>query len=89
MRTNQNDLYILINRLNELTDSPKTSWTRLGKGQSVANVGNFHMYSAYGAFALHRIDNSGGGAQELIGLCTKRELYEKIHSFINGINFKK
>jgi len=85
MRITEKMLEQRVEYLNEITSSPSKSYT---DGKS--NVGNFHLYFAYGGVNLHRICNEGGGITEPIGggCGTKRELYEKLNSFINGLQFE-
>lgn len=79
-----------IEYLNELTDSPLTPYSRIDN-RNIANIGNFHLYQAYGAFGLHRMVNEGGGVSDsyVYGLHTKRELFERLNSFINGLQFNE
>lgn len=79
-----------IEYLNQLTNSPLTPYSRVDN-MNIANIGNFHLYQAYGAFGLHRMVNEGGGITDrhIYGLHTKRELFERLNSFINGIDFNK
>lgn len=77
-----------IRRLNELTGSPLTPWSQID-GKNVANVGNFHLSCAYGGVCLHRMSNkSGGVSTPLVSYhTTKRDLYDRINSFMDGIYF--
>ncbi len=79
-----------IEYLNQLTNSPLTPYSRIGD-RNIANIGNFHLYQAYGAYGLHRMVNKGGGVTDnhIYGLHTKRELFERLNSFINGLEFNK
>lgn len=77
-----------VRRLNELTGSPQEPYSRVN-GQNVANVGNFHLSHAYGGVCLHRMANESGGVRTPIISyhTTKRELYDRINSFLDGIEF--
>lgn len=79
-----------IEYLNEITNSPLKPYSRIGD-KNIANIGNFHLYQAYGAFGLHRMVSEGGGVTDnhIYGLHTKRELLERLNSFINGLEFNK
>ena len=73
-----------IDYLNKITGSPAKPYIRVDN-RSVAQIGNFNLYMAYGAYGLHRISNEGGGVSTPIyGLHTKRELYAQLSSLING-----
>lgn len=77
-------LKALCTWINELKNTPIEAYERID-GKVKANIGNYHLYQAYGAVALHRMVNEGGGVTEVLGLSTKRELYDKIHAYIKGI----
>lgn len=77
-----------VRRLNQLTNSPITPYSQVGS-MSIANVGNFHPSYAYGGVCLHRMANESGGVRTPIISyhTTKRELYDRINSFLDGIEF--
>ena len=75
-----------INTINTMTNSPLKPYEKVDDKYK-ASIGNYHLYGAYGAYALHRIVNDGGGIREIIGLCTKRELYNRMNSYISGLEF--
>jgi hypothetical protein len=81
------NLQAVVDRINRLTGSPATSYTRGEDGKLRANVGNFHISSAYGGVTLHRMSNEAGGVTTPLGLgySTKRDLYEQLHAFARGI----
>lgn len=90
-RITNNQLESLVTYINTLTGSPQTPYTRDEQGSLKANVGNFHLYFAYGGVNVHRMSNESGGVNTPIcsGCTTKRELFEKMHSFIRGLEFNK
>lgn len=77
-----------IDYLNQITNSPAKPYSEVN-GKLVANIGNFHLYQAYGAYGLHRMVNEGGGITDsyIYGLHTKRELFNRLNSFIAGLEF--
>lgn len=83
-------LEALIARLNRITNSPETPWTRVD-GRNVANIGNFHLSFAYGGVCVNRMCNSSGGASTpIVGHhVPKRDLFELLHAFIKGVEFNK
>lgn len=89
-RINTKDLENKVNYLNELTGNALTPYTRTEEGMT-SNIGNYHLYWAYGGVTLHQMNNEGGGVTEPLscGLGTKKELYYAMDSFIAGINLKK
>ena len=84
MRITIKQLEALCDWINKVKEAPIKPYERV-EGQFKANIGNYHLYQAYGAVALHRMTNEGGGVSEVIGLSTKRELFDKMHAYIKGI----
>jgi|8_EtaG_2_1085327.scaffolds.fasta_scaffold00354_26 hypothetical protein len=79
-----------IKVLNEHTNNPVETYTVDKKSKDIkANIGNYHLYRAYGSFALHQICNEGGGTTDIFSLTTKKELYDLISSMIEGIKIGK
>lgn len=80
----------LVNRLNALTNSPQTPYTRLDGGVT-ANIGNYHLSGAYGGYALQRMENESGGVSCPLytGHISKRELYNLLNAFVRGIEAGK
>jgi hypothetical protein len=89
-RITEKQLEALVSWINELTESPATSYTRNDEGKLSANIGNYHLYFAYGGVNLHRMTNEGGGVNTPLGggTRTKRELFNQLHAFINGLRAK-
>ena len=85
MRVSIKQLEALCTYINELKGTPIKPYDRT-EGQFKANIGNYHLYQAYGAVGLHRMCNEGGGITEILSLSTKKELYDKMHAYIKGIN---
>ena len=85
MRVSIKQLEDLCTYINELKGTPIKPYDRI-EGQFKANIGNYHLYQAYGAVGLHRMCNDGGGITEILSLSTKKELYDKMHAYIKGIN---
>lgn len=90
MRITKQMLLNKIQYLNEITNSPLKPYIEVD-GKYKAQIGCFTLYQAYGLNGLHRIVNEGGGVTDryVYGLHSKRDLYERVCSFIDGINFKK
>jgi len=79
------NLEAVVDRINNALDRPMTPWTK-----TTANIGNFHLYGAYGGYALHEMISEGGGVNDIFGgYMTKRELWEKMHAFLRGVNVSK
>jgi len=78
----------VVNRLNRVTGNPSNPWTKKN-GKLTANIGNYHLYGAYGSTGLHRMYSEGGGVETVIHLTTKRDLYNKIIALLDGIEIGK
>ena len=73
-RITEKHLQSVVDRLNRITNSPDEAY-RTVDGQTVGNVGNYHLSHAYG----------GVSSPLSTGHVTKRELSGLLHAFINGI----
>ena len=78
----------LVDQLNVATNNPVTSYTEKD-GKFNANIGNYHLYQAYGLVGLHQMVNEVGGITEIFCLGSKRETYEKIKAYLRGITLTK
>ena len=89
-RITEKQLQGMVDYINKLTNSPLESSSRID-GKYSANVGNFHLYFAYGGVNMHRMSNTGGGVSTPVGMGTrtKRELYNDLNAFIRGLEFNK
>ena len=88
MRITQKQLESKIAYLNVMTGNPEKPWKEPVDGRMTANVGNFHLYSAYGYYNLHQITNEGGGVKDVFNYgSTKRELGMLIDAFMRGIEY--
>ena len=76
-----------VKYLNEVTGNASKPYTNNGSSH-VANIGNYHISSAYGGVELERMYNSGGGITTIShdGYGTKKQLYAFLNAFIDGIN---
>ena len=84
MRTTLVQIRLLIDELNKQLDRPLKPYIK-ENGKLTAQIGNFHLYQAYGAFGLHEMANKSGAVHETISLGTKKELYTALHKLIQGV----
>jgi len=54
--------------------------------KGVSQEKNYHLYEAYGGYALRQISNKAGGITTIFRLTTKRELFDQIAAFAIGID---
>ena len=82
------DIQIQIDCLNRECGYPIKPWSPVN-GKLKANIKNYHLYQAYGAFALHQMQNEGGGVTDILPLASKRELFDLIKAYRLGRASKK
>ena len=89
-RITQSNLEAVAARINRTVGAPLESYSRGEDGKLHANIGNYHISYAYGGAALHRMANAAGGVNDIFGgHMPKRELYEKMHAFLRGLDAAK
>lgn len=88
-RITEKQLEALIKRLNIATGSPVEPWTKDSTGKFKANIGNYHIESAYGSTKLSRMVSISGATSDIFGLTTKRALYNKILAMLDGLSVRK
>ena len=89
-RITQSNLEAVVARINRTVGAPLASYSRGEDGKLHANIGNYHLSYAYGGAALHRMSNAAGGVDDIFGgHMPKRELYEKMHAFLRGLEAAK
>ena len=76
-----------VEMLNNLAERPTEPWTKQDDGTIRANLGNFHISGAYGGVSLHEMQTDGGGIRDVFGCghVSKRDLFNRIHAFAQGI----
>ena len=81
----------MVDHLNKVTGNEVRPYTRDDNGKYKANIGNYHLSGAYGGVALHQMLTPGGGIRDVFksGHGPKRDLYNRITSFIDGISFER
>lgn len=90
-RITDKHLEAVCKRINTVLGMPLEPYSKGDDGRYVANVGNFHISHAYGGVELYRMYNDGGGVSTPIGggHVTKRELYNRMHAYLAGIEAGK
>lgn len=88
-RITEKDLGCVVERINRMTDNALEPYTKTEDGQYKANIGNYHLSHAYGGVSLHRMLTDGGGIEDVFrcGHVPKRELYNRMHRFIAGLDY--
>ena len=84
MRITIQQIDAVIEWLNNELERPQEPY-----GKDKAQVGNFHMYSAYGKYGLHETQNEQGGVKTIVELGTKKELFNAIHRLLDGVRLER
>ena len=86
-RITRKELETLATRLNDITGSPRETYTSRADGVLVANVGNFAISGAYGGFCLVRMVNESSEetCPLMQGHITARECHNQIIAYTRGI----
>ena len=74
-----------IKLINKLTGNPQSSWTEHKDKNMTANIGNYHLQLEYGATGVQQMAGDGGTTIQIIPLGTKREVFNRLISFIAGL----
>lgn len=88
----EKQLQYLVDEINRATGSPMVPWSHNEPGPGHhANIGNYHLSFAYGGVCLNRMMNEHGGVNCPLGMGhgPKRELYEKMRAFLDGMSAAK
>lgn len=99
-RVTKQDLENLVRRINRMTGNAETPYSEVlptddayqGDGKRYrANVGNYHLSGAYGGYALHRMETTGGGISDALrsGHVSKRELRDAMFAWIAGFEARE
>lgn len=81
----------LCERINTTLGRPIAPYRRDAAGKLHANIGNFHIDSAYGGVTLHEMQSVSGGVRNVFGCgyVAKRELWDRMQSFPTGLSYGK
>lgn len=85
-RITEKMLQARIDYLNKITGNPATPYT-----DRKANIGNYHLSSAYGGVNLNQMHNDGGGVTCPLGSYhrPKGELMRELDAFIAGFELAR
>ena len=83
MRINEKDLKEKIEALNEISG--------FKSNPDYSTIGSYTLSCAYGGYSLHKYTGKNGSVIDVFnsGHITKKELFNKISSFISGIHYEK
>lgn len=76
----------LVRYLNKITGNKEVAHEKGEDGKYHYNIGSYILNGAYGGYQLSQIVNENGGERSIIGgYLPKRELYDRIHAYKDGI----
>lgn len=79
------DLQNIVFRINKHMGKPIEPYSKV-QGKFIANIGNYHLDSAYGGHQLVQMQSEGGGISVVLGgYVSKRVIYERMHAFLKGL----
>lgn len=78
-------LQLRVDRLNKLTGHALTSYTKHEDGKFLPNPGVYYIDMAYGGYQLEQMAEHDTGCSVVLSRGTKRELFDKLCAYINGI----
>lgn len=81
MRITKKDLECVVDRINRMKNLPLTPYTRTKDGKFHANAGVYNLQLN----RMSTIEGCTGEEVVISGFGTKRELYDKMQAFINGM----
>ena len=77
--------------INKLTNNPLEPMSTDENGRTQFNGGCYHLSGAYGGKSLHRMSKRGSGTSDVFscGHIPKRDLYNRMRAFIDGLEAHK
>jgi hypothetical protein len=87
MNVTEKQLQAIVDRINKLTKSPMTSYTKTENGIMKANIGNYHLDFVFKGINLARMVNDGGGIQTILFGSTKSDLMHLLRAYADGLMY--
>ena len=94
-RITDNNLQSLVDVINRTMGTPMTPYKPYDEavGRAQPNANAYHLSHAYGGVALHKMSSREGctGVSDVFGCAhmPKRDLYERMHAFLRGVEAKR
>ena len=88
MRESKKTLEALVDRINEVLGMPEKPYSdKRVDGYLIANIGNYHINSAYGGYSIYRMSNEHGGVNDgaMRGRYSLGEMVRLCRAFLDGI----
>ena len=85
-RITEKMLQQMVKVLNNQAGTPQEPYTKGSDGKYTPNANCYHLDHAYGGVGLCQMCETGTGVRSIIGgHMPKRELYDRLRAFIDGI----
>ena len=85
-RVTQKDLERLCKMINTSAGTPLEQYTKGNDGQFTPNAKCYHLDYAYGGVCLVQMCDEGSGIHTIIaGFMPKRELYNRMTAYLDGL----
>ena len=90
-RITEKQLQRLCAVINRQLARPIEPWAKNSDGIYRAQIGNLHISHAYGGVSLCEMVTDGGGVNDVFsqGHMPKRELWNRMHAMLDGIDLAK
>jgi hypothetical protein len=89
-RITEKDLQAVCARINRTCGTPLAPYSKAADGTFGPNANAYLIDYAYGGASLHQMSGTPGctGERDVLGCghITKRDLYERMHAFLRGID---
>ena len=79
------DLQKVLDAINSAAGQKLEPWYLGSDGRWYANIGTYVLDWAIGGVKLCRLDNKSGGVSDVTLRGTKRETYERMQAFLDGL----
>ena len=93
MRITQKDLEAVVSRINRICGTPATPYAMIPDGSFAPNANCYHLSYAYGGVQLVQMSSTIGctGVRNVLGTghIPKADLYNRMQSFISGLEVSK
>lgn len=89
-RITEKQLQAVVDRINRTLGTPMAPYAKDTEGNYTPCGNAYLLDMAYGGYSLHQMMPTGSGERDTLGCghVTKRDLYDRMHAFLAGIDAK-
>jgi hypothetical protein len=90
-RITEKQLQAVVDRINRTLGTPMAPYSKDADGKYLPCGSAYLLDMAYGGYALHQMMPTGSGERDTLGCghVTKRELWDRMHTFLTGLDAAK